>query len=43
MIKYVELKANSESEITVCFEGEYLGGNVKENLSFPEEIMIVLK
>ena len=43
LIKYEEIKANSEGEITVCFEGEYLGGNVNKNLSFPEEIMIVLK
>ena len=43
LIKYEEIKANSEGDITVCFEGEYLGGNVNKNLSFPEEITIVLK
>lgn len=42
-IKYVKAKAKSTGKLTVFFEGKYLGGKVKTDLSFPEEIMIVMK
>ncbi len=34
------IPANSEKKVTLKFVGEYLGGTVNENLSFPEELII---
>ncbi len=34
------IPAKSEKTVTLKFVGEYLGGTVNENLSFPEELII---
>ena len=34
------VKADSSADVIFTFEGEYLGGEVNENLSFPEELII---
>ncbi len=34
------IPAKSEETVTLKFVGEYLGGTVNKNLSFPEELMI---
>lgn len=36
---YFPLDSNEKESIVFSFEGEYLGGNVNTNLSFPEEIL----
>lgn len=40
---YETVKAGETKHITFVFEGEYLGGDVNEALSFPEEILLVTK
>ena len=35
------IKANSSADIVFTFEGEYLGGEVNTNLSFPETLVIM--
>lgn len=38
--EYIKVKANRKENITVIFEGEYLGGPVNENLSFPKTVLL---
>lgn len=38
---YATVKANNSADVVFTFEGEYLGGEVNKNLSFPEEIAIL--
>ena len=35
------IKANSSADVVFTFEGEYLGGEVNTNLSFPETLVIM--
>ncbi len=37
---YKEIKQGEKEFVTVTFEGKYLGGEVNENLSFPEELIL---
>ena len=37
---YAIVKADSPADVIFTFEGEYLGGEINENLSFPEELII---
>ncbi len=37
---YAIIKANDKADVIFSFEGEYLGGEVNKNLSFPEELII---
>ncbi len=39
---YEEIKKGEKKNVVFVFEGEYLGGEVNTNLSFPDEIMYVI-
>lgn len=38
---YTEIKAGEQADVVYVFEGKYLGGDVNQNLSFPEEIVLM--
>lgn len=42
-MKYETVNPKEKKNIVFCFEGDYLGGSVNRNLSFPEEIILVTK
>ena len=42
-MKYETINPKEKKNIVFCFEGDYLGGSVNKNLSFPEEIILVAK
>ena len=42
-MKYGKILPKEKNNINFYFEGEYLGGLVNEQLSFPEEIIYVVK
>lgn len=43
LLKYGLIKPKEKTNIVYTFEGDYLGGTVNENLSFPEELMTIEK
>ena len=38
---YTEIKSGESADAVYVFEGKYLGGKVNQNLSFPEEIILM--
>ena len=40
---YAVIESGEKKNVTVVFEGNYLGGTVNEALSFPEELMLMSK
>lgn len=40
---YSEIKAGESADVIFVFEGEYLGGKVNAELSFPEELVVQLQ
>ncbi len=42
-LKYGLIKPKEKTNIIYTFEGDYLGGTVNDNLSFPEELMTIEK
>lgn len=39
---YEEIKSGEKENVVFVFEGEYLGGEIKQDISFPEEIILSL-